>query len=321
MKHMARQNRKIWDSLPKKDWSERQAAIRELIACPEQDIFGELEAGIRNHDDADTRNAAMEVYKALGTRGFDSLEKLLRDPDQEVRLFAVNILCEIADRDASPLLEKAIQDPDVNVRVAAAEAMGKTGEGSAVPVLAGVLDDQPWVAMAAVNALGEIGGEDALTVLHDCLDLQDCQEMAINALGTAGDMSSINKLAACLNYDHLSAPVLNAIVNISEREGSAPGPEYLVRHIMKLFDMLETTDDETRKSAIMAISWLTESAVEQSLQWIAEFPEDGRIKAASALGAYNFPQSQQILQSLLLDPSEEVRAAATISLRKLGMDL
>ena len=168
---MVQQTQKIWETLPKMDWLERQEAIRELVAYPEQDFLGELEKGIRNHDDADIRNAAMEAYKALGLRGFTSLESLLQDTDHEVRLFAVNILCDVAEPGGFPLLVKAIQDPDVNVRVAAAEALGKIGEVLAVPVLANSFHDEPWVAMAAVNALGELGGEEALEALYGCLEI------------------------------------------------------------------------------------------------------------------------------------------------------
>jgi len=179
----------LWKLLPKKDWQERQAYITMLTAYPIVEYRAELEQGIRNDDDADIRNAAMEVYRVLGSRGFPSLEALLQDSNHEVRLFAVNILCSIADCETFPLLAEAINDADVNVRVAAAEALGKIRDERAVAVLENVIDDEPWVAMAAIDSLGHIGGDDALRILYRCLEIPDYQEFATTAIEMAAKRS------------------------------------------------------------------------------------------------------------------------------------
>lgn len=181
--------RELWMLLPKKDWQERQAYIKMLTAYPIVEYRAELEQGIRNDDDADIRNAAMEVYRALGARGFPSLEALLQDSNHEVRLFAVNILCSIADCGTFPLLAEAINDDDVNVRVAAAEALGHIRDKRAVAVLANVIDDEPWVAMAAIDSLGHIGGDDALKILCRYLEIPDYREFAITAMNMAAKPS------------------------------------------------------------------------------------------------------------------------------------
>ncbi|HYQ48553.1 MAG TPA: HEAT repeat domain-containing protein [Thermodesulfovibrionales bacterium] len=262
---MTSQAQEIMGALPKKDWPERQRAIGELIACPEHDFIGELEKGMRNHEDADARNAAMEVYKALGIRGFASLSTLLQDSDHEVRLFAVNVLCNIADPGAFPLLAAAIQDSDVNVRVAAAEALGRIRDVRAVPVLGKAVHDEPWVAMAAVNALGEIGGTDALRVLRSCLEIESCRELAISALGNAGNLDSIEHLAACFDYDGLSELALQATVRIAERHKARPQPEYFMHYIPKLLKMVKSADPETKKAAIRAICWSRNISAQQCL--------------------------------------------------------
>ena len=179
----------LWKLLPKKDWQERQAYITMLTAYPIVEYRAELEQGIRNDDDADIRNAAMEVYRVLGSRGFPSLEALLQDSNHEVRLFAVNILCSIADCETFPLLAEAINDADVNVRVAAAEALGKIRDERAVAVLENVIDDEPWVAMAAIDSLGLIGGDDALRILYRYLEIPDYREFAAIAIEMAAKQS------------------------------------------------------------------------------------------------------------------------------------
>lgn len=245
----------IFKMLPKMDWWKRQECITMLTAYPVDAYREELEQGIRNDDDADVRNASMEVYRVLGAKGFPSLEALLKESNNEVRLFAVNILCSIADRGTFPLLIDAINDTDVNVRIAAAEALGKIKDDRAVPVLEHAISDEPWVAMAAIDALGQIGGQDSLKVLYRCLEIPDFQELAIAAIGKAGKQESIRYLADSLNNAQLSEHVLRAFLEIAEREHVRPDPELFMHHIPLLLGKLQSADPETRKAVGMAISW------------------------------------------------------------------
>lgn len=262
---MTRESHEIWKLLPKKDWWERREYINRLVSYPAGEYLEELEQGIRNDDDADVRNAAMEVYRVLGAKGFPSLESLLQDHNHEVRLFAVNILCSIADRGTFLLLAVAMKDPDVNVRIAAAEALGKIRDERAVPLLENALDDEPWVAMAAIDALGQIGGDNALRLLYRCLEMPGFQELAMAAIGTAGKQASIKYLADCLHNVQLFEHALKAIQEISERENVRPEPELFMHYIAALLAMLQSADPKTRKAAGMAISCSRSMGAQQCL--------------------------------------------------------
>lgn len=262
---MLRDPHEIWKLLPKKDWWERQEYINKLISYPAVEYLPDLEQGIRNDDEADVRNAAMEVYRALGVKGFASLEGLLQDNNHEVRLFAVNILCSIADRGAFPLLVEAMNDSEVNVRMAAAEALGKIKDERAVPLLEIAIGDEPWVAMAAIDALGQIGGDDALKLLYRCLEISGFQELAIAAIGKAGKQASTKYLADCLHNVQLFEHALKAIQEISERENVRPDPEFFMHHIAMLLAMLHSDDPKTRKAAGMAVSCSRSIGAQQCL--------------------------------------------------------
>jgi len=272
---MQKEPHEIWKVLPKKDWQERQEYITRLTSYPLVEYRAEIEQGIRNDDDADVRNAAMEVYRVLGERGFPSLEALLQESNHEVRLFAVNILCSIADRGTFPLLAEAMSDTDVNVRVAAAEALGKIRDERAVVVLENAIDDEPWVAMAAIDALGHIGGEDALRILYHCLEIPDYQEFAITAIGMSGKKESIKYLSGRLNHWQLCEHALKAILEIAERENVRPDPEFFMHHMPMILCMLQSADPTTRKAAGKAVCWsrsidakqcLIESVSDEDLQ-------------------------------------------------------
>jgi HEAT repeat protein len=240
--------------LARQDWWSRKRAIAELAAAPGEKYLCYLEEGIRNHENADVRNTAMEVYKELGPRSFPSLARLLKEADPEVRLFSVNVLSEIGDRRSLPFLSRAIGDEDINVRVAAAEAMGRIGDRSVMGLLRDVLGDEPWVAMAAIHAIGEIGGDEALDILHECLAGGEYPEIAIAAIEKAGNRNSIRHLASCFE-GRLAEPALKAIVEIAEREEVRPQPEYFISLVPMLLDMVASQDPEIKETAFTALCW------------------------------------------------------------------
>ena len=256
MREMTTEIHKLVTDLPQLDWWDRRKAIECLLARPEGEYIAFLEEGIRNHADANIRNASMEVYAALGPRAFPSVSSLLTDEDPEVRLFSINVLCEIHDRDCLPLLFTALKDPEVNVRVASAEALGRIGDPSALNALQKALGDEPWVALAAINAIGEIGGEQALQILYECLKIESGRTMAINALEKSGDKQSIRYLALCLGKDELREIALKAIVKIAEREHFRPGPEYFLNLAHTLKEMYLSADADMKKQAFIALCWI-----------------------------------------------------------------
>ena len=253
---MIQEIHRLIEKLPELDWWGRRKAIADLIAYPENEFIAFLESGIRDHTNANIRNAAMEIYTALGTRAFRSLSELLEDHDPEVRLFCVNVLCEIRDSRALPLLFRSINDPDINVRAASAEAMGKIGDPEALGFLQKALGDVQWVALASVSALGEIGGEEALRMLYGCLDKKSVREMTIHVLERVGTQDSIQYLALCLSSDDLREIAVKAIITIAEREHCRPRPEYFISLAYTLKEMYLSADPDKKKQAFIALCWL-----------------------------------------------------------------
>ncbi len=247
---------KLIEKLPELDWWGRCRTIKDLLTHPEDEYTGFLEEGVRNHEEANVRNAAMEVYAALGPRAFPSLSTLLNDDDPEVRLFSVNVFCELRDAKTLPFLFASIKDPDINVRAASAEALGRLGDPQALGLLQDALRDDPWVALAAINAVGEIGGEEALLILHDCLKHESSRAMAIDALEKAGNKQSIQHLALCLVSEDVREMALKAIVKIAERERFRARPEYFISLAHTLKEMYHSADQDKRKHAFIALCWL-----------------------------------------------------------------
>ena len=78
-------------------WAVRQDAIEALVGFAEPALLPALESALREDSDAGLRNAAMEIYVRLGTAAAEPLMALLRDSDEEVRLFSAVMLGSLKD--------------------------------------------------------------------------------------------------------------------------------------------------------------------------------------------------------------------------------
>ena len=247
--------RGLLSNLKNSDWWIRKETIRKLLDYPENLYLSELEEWLRNGEDALLRNASMETFKALGGRALGSLGCLLRDEDVDVRIFAANVLGDIMNPAALADLVEALKDPDDNVRIAVAEALGKIGDKRAVDPLTAVFGDMPWTAMAATEALGRIGGTNALAVLHQCLENKDYCGIACSALEKAGDRNSIEHLLPFLKMEEVRELALQAIVGIAEREKTELPAALFSGDIDLLVDCLGSSQEEVRRAAFIAMSW------------------------------------------------------------------
>ncbi len=253
--------RKIIEDLAGQDWWARKRASVALQSYAEDSYVAYLAEGVRNHDNADARTSAMEVFVSLGPRALPYLEILIRDDDPEVRLFAANMFCEIRATDSVSPLICAFADKDVNVRAACVEALGKIGDSAALGVFWQALQDDPWVAMAAVHALGEMGGPEALAILYQCLDREGIDALALQAIERCGDRESIGHLAACVRRPRFREAALRAIVTIAGRERITPNPDYFASLVPAMIEMLRTRDPDIKRYAFVALCWSRDFAV------------------------------------------------------------
>jgi hypothetical protein len=113
-----------------------------------------LEEAVRNDDDADLRNGAMDALVAFGEMAVPHLTKLLTDNNEEVRNFSAVMLGDIGNPNAVEPLINALQDPHANVRHGAAEALGRIGDVRAVIPLQALSNGDEWDQFYSTAALG-----------------------------------------------------------------------------------------------------------------------------------------------------------------------
>ncbi len=255
----------ILSELGSQEWYMRNRVFEVLLNYPEDMYLDYMEEALRNHDNDILRNAAMEFYMRLGQRAIKSLLKLVVDKDHEVRIFAANLLGEIKAGEAVlPLIER-LTDEDVNVRMAAAEALGKIGDPSAVTALGKAINDEPWVAMAAIRSLGEIGGNKALDILYKTLEITDYRGITFEAIEKAGDAQALTYLTPFVDKDELREFALKAIAHIAEKEDVRIESEYFLSLMPVLIQLQQSPNYDIRKASLTALSWTGDVRAIQSL--------------------------------------------------------
>lgn len=140
-----------------------------------------LIAVIRSDENPALRRAALEAF---GYSGREEAVNIIESAyEREDPLWAASALRAMGRSHDNRWNESAIaklMDPDPRVRYAAAEAAGGLSAQEAAPVLLRILEDKEEddnVAMAAIWALSQIGGEDARAYILNLLDSTADEDM------------------------------------------------------------------------------------------------------------------------------------------------
>lgn len=301
------------------DWWVRSNAMKTLLGYPEAAYLPFLEEALRNHENANLRNASMDFYRSLNGRALPSLFNLIKDDDPEVRLFAANLLGDIADRRALPALVGALKDTDVNVRIASAEALGKTGDPVAIGALEEALGDEPWVTMSAIKSIGDLGGDGALEILYRCLDKEEYRGITIGAIARAGNESAIRYLTPFVDRDELRELALTSIVAIAEKEGVRLMPEYFMSLVPLLVSLQKSPHDDLKRSAFIALSW---SRDVRGLPYLIEALDDEELQEYAIRGIVGIgEEAVPEIMDALKDPLRPQRSVLANILALLGEDM
>jgi HEAT repeat protein len=143
---------------------EPESIVREALFGALVRIGGdEAVAGVvplLGSDDAELRNGAIEVLKNLPADTAGCIESLLRDPDPDVRILAINVLESLRHpRIEEWLLSVLASDAHENVCATAIDLLGEVGTAAAIPALEAVRErfDSDFTHFACDLALRRIG--------------------------------------------------------------------------------------------------------------------------------------------------------------------
>lgn len=185
----------------------QQAAIDTLIQYNSDEIF-QSSVKLLYDNDATLRNMGIEILMEMDTAHYDKLIPLLDDNEDDIRKFAIDIICPSGRTEFVPALLKRKNDTNANVRSALAEALGQL-EVSSEPVLTtliDMLDDaEDWVKFSAIEAVGKLDSEKVTPLLLEKYDsLPDyLQQMVLDAFGRIGTPEVVNLLLSSIESGEL----------------------------------------------------------------------------------------------------------------------
>ena len=141
------------------DDSVREVIFTSLLAIGGETVVVGLMPYLRS-EDAFLRNGVVETLQGLPDAIATHIEGVLRDSDPDVRIFAVDILRELAHPDAPGWLEAVLEkETEVNVCAAAVDSLSEVGSPGSIPAIKAVLTrfpDQPFLEFVVTTAIARI---------------------------------------------------------------------------------------------------------------------------------------------------------------------
>lgn len=178
----------------------------------------------------DPRVVPVLVAVLTGERAVRGMEE--GSPRIRAQARAAQALGRIGDARALPALEGAVQEQSPLVRVQACLALHRLGQGRSdlVSVLIETLGDAPVAAkVEAIRALGEMEGPAALPVLIEQTRVEEwmVRRTAASALGDVGGEKAVSVLEELLRRDLEPRVVEAAASALARWKGSAGVPDFL----------------------------------------------------------------------------------------------
>lgn len=253
-------------ALQDEDTGIQQAAMDGLIAYDDEAaVYNVLPLLFDSR--VNVRNMAQEILEKIGASGLRLIGLHIKDKDENVRKMIADILGKLNVPEAGSILLEMLNDHNSNVRSSAAEGLGRVGDSTAVSHLITLLNDEAWVAFFAAGALGKIGDSRAIMPLHEFIKSSDVdlQITAIEALGQIGSEEAANALISCIDsiqFDAIKSAIEN-IIKIThgniDKVTEKIGKERLTKYIVDIVKHNEFSELIHRFDFIQALSKLNTS--------------------------------------------------------------
>jgi len=277
------------EGLTDESWAVAESCATALVKINTPEV-AEGVAAYLAVEDPRLRNLAAEVLGLLGETAVPTLNRLLKSPDHDVRMFAADLLVNRAGKDSGEALIEAMADTDINVAAAAAEALGRLGNPQHVPVLARYLEAEAWMKAAAIRALGYIGGPQVRQLISPFLADDDLliKLSAIKALTRLTETDILPDLLRMLGQEATDLYGSELISAIHEHLGRLPVAQarsLLGNHLLDpLRDLVRRQDPDIGLKAVAVMGRIgTRQAIAQLLALVPDSSIERRKAIVAAI--------------------------------------
>lgn len=306
-------------------WQARRAAVTSFGRSRDAGLVSEVLRLLREeHRDLDVATSALALLASADVDVVEPLIELLGATQPDLRVQATLLLGDRRDTRAVSALLGALDDSDPNVRFQAIESLGRLEAREAAGPLTAIAETGDFfLAFPALSALVRVGDRSLAPRLLPLLDVPMLSEAAADALGHLGGEDAIAPLLAMLDArDAPVAAVASAIDRLAERRGA--GPDSLVAagvraamtaaRAQRLVEAVQQVGVPARPLA-RVLGWLEGPAVERALTRMLG-RADAREEAVQALVAAG-PRVVHVLIDQLGAEDLETRRAAVTALARI----
>lgn len=230
----------------------QDAAMRSLIS-----VGGEVTAYMvipLLREEAYLRNTAMIILKEIGSRAVPFFNLLLVDKDDDIRKFAIDLICEIGVCEYPEAIARLlIEDPNPNVRASAAKAIGVLNYRTGLPQLIAALKDEEWVCFSALESLAVFRDDASISAIETLISSTSdaLRFAAIEALGT---IKSEHSGKALLNHLQRSDGFeKTAVVKSLVQTGVTPSMPGVSEALMEMFKKGDWNDKTIALKGLVAL--------------------------------------------------------------------
>jgi HEAT repeat protein len=311
----------ILDRCRDTDETVRAAALEHVAYLDDERSLPILVAAMAADTPRARAAAAQALAHAESPEAVEALRRGVGDLDQWVRYFSVISLGRRADRASLRLLERiAAEDIAPQVRIAAVGAIGEIGIGSddaAVPLLAGFIegpDDE--LAVAAARALGLMEVASAVDVLRRAMSARQPERRAaaVEAIARHGGASAVELLQWTAAADAAPEVARAALAGLG-RIGAGATPQAAAA-VMAIAAV--ASDPARRTDVIGVLARMPEAAIPHVGAALASREPSVRRAAIEALARKTHPAASAYLLTALGDADASVRQLAVSVLSRLG---
>jgi HEAT repeat protein len=303
----------LLDLIDHADAAVRQAAVAAINSLGHPDMAARA-AVLLNDANPYVRESAVRI---AGYFGYDECAGLLLqrcgDEEENVRRAAIEHMPYIEDERALAVLANALETETPRVRAAAAHAFAQVESARALPYLLKALDDTDvWVRYFAARSIGQHGYSESLDDLMRLAQTDTARQVriaAVDALGQIGGPRAVAVLAALVESPEadLMSAALKALGHIGHPDALPP-----------LLEALRSADQARRLRGLAALGERGGEGVAETLQWVAAADTDAAVVQAAIDGLARMATADAINALITLTADATRREASIAALVHLG---
>lgn len=295
----------------------REKAKNIILDSSDADTIREMVAYLSSRN-PETRNIIVEILYELVDLNLDAIERLTHSRDEDLRIYACQILGHSRDERAIAMLKKMIHDKSPNVRNAAAMAFESSDQRFDISFLIDALKEEKeeWVKFSIIEIIDNKGGK---SFLPELLKLAECEPeyIKLEILRLFKKFGQTDSLTRLIEHKDLYPDVLfsdfnDCIITILNK---IPGTEKIIYdnkitdHILQIIEK-----DDNPWNRYESIKFLSSSRPIDFIELFKRFADDKhplvRIASIDALSRSDNKDNLRFIQRYLNDEDEEVRRLA-----------